>query len=70
MARALMTLAITAETDIRPERVRLQQFADTAIITFEFQRSEHSIGRRTIVFNRQRESWLIAHIHASKFTVQ
>jgi hypothetical protein len=56
--------------NIRPERVRLQQFVNAAIITFEFQRSEHSIGRRTIVFDRQGESWLIVHIHASNITVR
>jgi ketosteroid isomerase-like protein len=56
--------------NIHPERVRLQLFAGTAIITFEFRRSEHSTGRRTIVFNRQQGSWLIVHIHASNITAQ
>jgi ketosteroid isomerase-like protein len=51
--------------DIHPENVRLQQFGETALVTFEFKRSERSIGRRTIVFNKLQGSWLIVHIHAS-----
>jgi hypothetical protein len=54
--------------NIHPENVRLQQFGDTVIITFEFKRSEHSTGRRTIVFNQLKGSWLIVHIHASNVT--
>ena len=56
--------------NIRPENVRLQSFGDTVIITFEFKRSEHSTGRRTIVFNKLKGSWLIVHIHASNVTTR
>ena len=51
--------------NIHPENVRLQQFGDTGVITFEFKRAEHSTGRRTIVFERLKGFWLIVHIHAS-----
>ena len=54
--------------NIRPEHVRIQQFSDTAIITFEFSRPQRSFGRRTIVFNRQGAHWLIVHINASNVT--
>jgi ketosteroid isomerase-like protein len=54
--------------NIYPENVRLQRFGDTAIITFEFKRSGISTGRRTIVFNKLKGSWLIVHIHASNVT--
>jgi hypothetical protein len=54
--------------NIHPENVRLQQFGDTIVITFEFKRSEHSTGRRTIVFNKLKGSWLIVHLHASNVT--
>jgi ketosteroid isomerase-like protein len=56
--------------NIRPENVRLQSFGDTVIITFEFTRSGHSTGRRTIVFNKLKGSWLIVHIHASNVTAR
>jgi len=56
--------------NIHPEHVRLQQFADTAVITFEFKRSKHSVGRRTIVLNKQKDSWLIVHIHASNISLR
>jgi hypothetical protein len=51
--------------NIHPENVRQQQFGDTGIITFEFKRAGNSMGRRTVVFNRVKGSWLIVHIHAS-----
>jgi len=50
---------------IIPERVRIQRFNDTAIVTFEFRRSMGSFGRRTLVLHRQGDTWLIVHIHAS-----
>ena len=54
-----------ASPHIVPERVRIQRFNDTAIVTFEFPRSVDSFGRRTVVLHRQGDSWLIVHIHAS-----
>jgi len=56
--------------NIHPENVRVQSFGDTAIITFEFRRSEHSIGRRTVVLNKLKGSWLIVHMHASNVTLR
>jgi ketosteroid isomerase-like protein len=47
------------------ENVRVQQFQDAAIITFEFKRPGNSFGRRTIVLHHEGKSWLIVHIHAS-----
>jgi ketosteroid isomerase-like protein len=63
--RAVFNAANGHGPSIRPENVRIQQFSDTAIVTFEFSRPQHSFGRRTIVFNRQGAQWLIVHIHAS-----
>jgi hypothetical protein len=56
--------------NIQPALVRVQQFNDTAIITFEYKRSEHSVGRRTVVLNKQEGTWLIVHIHASNITLK
>ena len=50
---------------IVPEKVRIQRFDDTAILTFEFKRPNHSFGRRTVVLNHTPGGWLIVHIHAS-----
>ena len=50
---------------IVPERTRVQQFGDTAVATFEFQRHGASFGRRSIVLNRGAAGWKIVHIHAS-----
>ena len=51
--------------NIVPRNLRVQQLADTAIVTFEFERASGSYGRRTIVFTRQPEAWKIVHVHAS-----
>jgi ketosteroid isomerase-like protein len=53
---------------IVPENVRVQRFGDTAIVTFEFERTTGSFGRRTVVLNHRRRGWLIVHIHASNVT--
>jgi len=50
---------------IVPERTRVQQFGDTAVATFEFQRHGASFGRRSIVLSRRAAGWKIVHIHAS-----
>jgi hypothetical protein len=50
---------------INPEHVLVQRFGNTAIVSFEFKRSEHSFGRRTIVFVEHQGIWRIVHIHAS-----
>jgi len=45
--------------------LRVQQFQDVAIATFEFGRPGGSIGRRTVVFALRSGRWLIVHLHAS-----
>jgi ketosteroid isomerase-like protein len=50
---------------IVPEHVRVQQFADTAVVTFEFRRPGSSFGRRTVVLHRTERGWRIVHLHAS-----
>jgi ketosteroid isomerase-like protein len=50
---------------IVPEHVLVQPLTDAAIVTFEFDRGDGSIGRRTLVFRRQATGWKIVHVHAS-----
>jgi len=40
-----------------------------AVATFHLGR-EKTLGRRTLVFQRQQGAWLIAHIHASSIALQ
>jgi hypothetical protein len=51
--------------NIHPEHISLQQFPDTAVLTFEFRRSERSFGRRSMFLARQNGTWVVLHIHAS-----
>jgi hypothetical protein len=53
---------------IVPERVRVERYGEAAIVSFEFRRSAHSFGRRTIAFAREHGDWRITHIHASNVT--
>ena len=56
--------------DIHPEHVALQRFSDAALVVFEYRRSEHSFGRRSIVLARQGGDWRVLHIHASNVDTQ
>jgi len=50
---------------IVPKNVHIQMYGDSAIVTFEFERDDNSLGRRTVVFHRDSAGWKIVHIHAS-----
>jgi SnoaL-like protein len=50
---------------IVPRHLAIQVFGGTAIVSFEFERGQGSIGRRTLVFVRRDRAWRILHIHAS-----
>jgi ketosteroid isomerase-like protein len=51
--------------NIRPQDVHVQDYGDTAIVTFHL-RDDDAIARRTLVMRRQAGRWLIAHMHASR----
>ena len=50
---------------IVPRKVQVQMLDRAAVVTFEFDRTKRSIGRRTLVFRKQADGWKIIHIHAS-----
>ena len=50
---------------IHPDRVSLKEFGEAALVTFEFRRSDASLGRRSVLLTRTGTTWRIAHIHAS-----
>jgi len=51
-------------------RTKVEMLGDTAIVTFHTDNRNssglgESIGRRTVVFQRDGEQWLVVHLHAS-----
>lgn len=51
---------------IAPRNVSVQILdSGAAVATFEFDRDDGTIGRRTFVYRRTSDGWRIAHIHAS-----
>jgi ketosteroid isomerase-like protein len=52
---------------ISPRDLRVQMLGDAAVVTFHLG-SEPTLNRRTLVYVRRGDRWLIAHIHASALT--
>ncbi len=50
--------------NIEPKDVKIQRLTDAAIVTFHLE-GDDAVGRRTVVFQKQGERWLIAHLSAS-----
>ena len=50
---------------IVPMHVDVRSWADSALISFEFDRGSGSVGRRSLLFVRRPAGWKIIHIHAS-----
>ena len=48
---------------LEPEDVKIQDFGDTAIVTFHIRDAD--LSRRTLVLRKKEEKWLIQHLHAS-----
>ena len=55
--------------NIEPKEMQIQALGDAAIVTFHLGEDD-TVGRRTLVFRRQKGRWLIAHLHASSLTTQ
>jgi ketosteroid isomerase-like protein len=52
--------------NIEPKEMKTQMLGDSAVVTFHL-RDNDSLGRRTVIFQKQEGIWLIVHLHASKF---
>ena len=49
--------------NIEPKDLKIQMLRDGAIVTF-YLGGDDSVGRRTVVFQKQKGKWLIVHLHA------
>ena len=51
---------------IEPKDVKIQMLGNTGVVTFHLGEDDSGyVGRRTVVFQKQRGKWLIMHLHAS-----
>jgi ketosteroid isomerase-like protein len=50
--------------NIEPKDLKIQMLRDGAIVTFHLG-GDDSVGRRTVVFQKQKGKWFIVHLHAS-----
>jgi ketosteroid isomerase-like protein len=50
---------------LNPEDLDIRVIDDVAIVTFELSDVPDTLGRRTLVFHRERDGWRIIHLHAS-----
>ena len=50
--------------NIEPKEMKIQMLRDSAVVTFHL-RDNDSLGRRTVIFQKQKGIWLIVHLHAS-----
>ena len=55
----------TETLGITPRNIKIQQYGQTAIVTFQLGTGEKYLSRRTVVMVQLKEEWKIAHLHAS-----
>jgi hypothetical protein len=53
---------------IEPKEMKIQMLRDSAVVTFHL-RNNDSLGRRTVIFQKQKGIWLIVHLHASNIVI-
>ena len=51
--------------NIEPREMKIQMLRDSAVVTFHLLRDNDSLGRRIVIFQKQKGIWLIVHLHAS-----
>lgn len=54
--------------NIKPEDVHVQDYGDTAIVTFHLT-GDQGVARRTLVMRREVGAWRVAHMHASNMSL-
>ncbi len=50
--------------NIQPKDLKVQTVGDVAVMTFHLE-GQTAVGRRTIIWRKQKGKWLIVHLHAS-----
>lgn len=59
----------SSRLNIKPQDLKIQAMKDLAIVTFLIS-GEKRVGRRTIIFQKQKDQWMIVHLHASNLVVE
>jgi ketosteroid isomerase-like protein len=54
----------------QPKELKIQMLGDAAAVATFHLGGEKTLGRRTLVLQRQQGAWLIAHLHASSIALQ
>jgi ketosteroid isomerase-like protein len=54
--------------NIKPEDMHIQNYGDTAIVTFDLT-GDQGIARRPLVMRRHKRVWRVAHMHASNMSL-
>src|SRR5262249_19791225 len=54
---------------IEPKEIKIQMLVDAAIVTFH-RDDDRTLNRRTLIFQKQKDKWLIVHLHASNIELQ
>jgi hypothetical protein len=50
---------------IKPRELRVEHYGDSGLVTFMLGQPPGRLGRRTLLFVREHETWKLAHLHAS-----
>ena len=53
---------------ISPKNIKLQLYQQTAIVTFHLGDGVNTLSRRTLIMVKKKQSWKIAHLHASNLS--
>lgn len=53
---------------ISPKNINLQLYQQTAIVTFHLRDGVNTLSRRTLIMVKKKQSWKIAHLHASNLS--
>ena len=62
-------VATSKKTNIVPEALRVQQYGDVAVVSFNVH-NPSAVSRRTFVWRRRGGDWEIVHMHASNTPIR
>ena len=52
--------------NLEPQGLQIQAFNEVGLVTFHLSEEDH-FGRRTLIFEKRENHWLLVHLHASNF---